>query len=505
MKRNIYRFNCFIMILAILTSGFFLNGCSDDSSSTSSIKQQIAAAAKQAYIKLYEVWLTKNQKDAHAAMWYQGNALDTMIDYIAITQDDALGVELGKEIDELWPDAIKEGRWFDDFGWWGIAILNAARNYELLGKTSVDDYKQNAHEMLDKMIYASQVWELYQAHQSPPYQKYAECDTDRWLAYAPRFEGGVWNSLYGLKWGNCPTDIDPSTGDNYPSGDPSDIYINPKQNTVTNGLHLVLSARYYRQFDDEQVFKTADNAWSWFNNWLSLPDIPVDQCLGMPNSHCDDLTDANVVKPSLLDSNTNLVRERVGTFALYNGCYAIDPVYKCSSVNKNAMIWTGDQGLVTGAMVDLMDMEGVTDPPDSDSVKHILNGILNHLTQSQKDCPYDSLPEGVLRPWIYFNGWQKGCDGEGFQLDNGGENYKTGPGVFMRYLLYAYQNNEDLKDYIKLNFGEFIMNNANAVMYKNYECGCCKHPITEGTPYDICNLACQTNRLATLLMALAIM
>ena len=124
--------------------------------------------------------------------------------------------------------------------------------------------------MLDKMVYASQVWELYQTHQSPPYQKFAQCDIDRWLAYAPRFEGGVWNSLYGTQ-DNCPTDIDPSTGDPgdpYPSGDPSDIYINPKQNTVTNGLHLVLSARYYRQFDDTEVFKTANSAWSWFNNWL---------------------------------------------------------------------------------------------------------------------------------------------------------------------------------------------------------------------------------------------
>jgi hypothetical protein len=233
--------------------------------------------------------------------------------------------------------------------------------------------------------------------------------------------------------------------------------------------------------------------------------MPVDQCLGMKNSHCDDLADANVVKPSLLDSNTNLVRERVGVFALYDGCYAIDPVYKCKSVNRNAMIWTGDQGLVTGAMVDLMHMEGVVAPPDSDSVKHILDGVLAHLTQSQKDCPHDSLPEGVLRPWIYFNGWQKGCDGEGFQLDDEGENYKTGPGVFMRYLLYAYQNNEDLRDYIKLNFGVFIMDNTEAVMNGNYECGCCKHPITKGPKYDICNLACQTNRLATLIMALAIL
>jgi len=46
-----------------------------------------------------------------------------------------------------------------------------------------------------------------------------------------------------------------------------------------------------------------------------------------------------------------------------DGCYAIDPVYKCKSVNRDAMVWTGDQGLVIGGMVDLMDMEGVTDPP----------------------------------------------------------------------------------------------------------------------------------------------
>ena len=505
MNRRQFRLVFFIPILVILIFTLFSQGCSDSSStSSSSINQEIAAAAKQAYQKLYEVWLTKNQQDVHAAMWYQGNALDTLIDYISITGDKEAGVELGNEIDLLWLGAIKEGRWFDDFGWWGIAILNAARNYELLGKTSVDDYKNKAHEMLEKMVYASQAWELYRTHPSPPYQSAAACDTDQWLAYAPRFEGGVWNSLYGT-WENCPTDTDPSTGDSYPSGDPSDIYINPKQNTVTNGLHLVLSARYYRQFGDDQVFKIANNEWLWFHNWLNLPDIPLDQCLGMENSHCDDLADPNVVKPSLLDSNTDLVRERACTFALHNGCYAIDPVYKCNSVNRDAMIWTGDQGLVMGAMVDLMHMEGVTDPPDSDSVKHILDGVLAHLTQSQEDCPYDSLPEGVLRPWICFNGWQEGCDGEGFQLDNAGENYKTGPGVFMRYLLYAYQNNEDLRGYIKFYFEDFIMNNAEAVMFENYECGCCKHPITKGPKYDICNLACQTNRLATLIMALKIL
>ncbi|MCF8129846.1 MAG: glycoside hydrolase family 76 protein [Deltaproteobacteria bacterium] len=437
-------------------------------------------------------------------MWYQGNALDTMIDYISITKNEQSGAQLGTKIDLLWPDAVKEGRWFDDFGWWGIAMLNAARHYTLLGKSTGESYGQKAREMLDQMAYASQVWELYRNHQSPPYESGAACDAGLWSAYAPRFEGGVWNSLYGTSF-NCPTDMDPSTGAAYASGDPSDIYINPKQNTVTNGLHLVLSARYYRQFGDSQVFKLADDAWLWFYNWLSLPDIPVDQCLGMTNSHCDTLEDANVVKPSLLDRHTNLVRERACTFALYDGCYAIDPVYKCNSVNRDAMIWTGDQGLVIGAMVDLMDIEGVDDPPESDSIKQILEGVLGYLTQVQKGCSCDSLPEGVLRPWIYFNGWQKGCDGEGFQLDNGGENYKTGPGVFMRYLLYTYQNNQELRDYIKTNFRDFIMDNAYAVMYENYECGCCMHPITKGQPYDVCNLACQTNRLATLIMALAIL
>ena len=504
MNRNRCGSYCLVIVLVLVMFSLVFQGCGDDSNTNNEIKQKISLAAEEAYNKLYEVWLSNDQQDPHAAMWFQGNALDTMIDYIAVTQEKAAGVELGNKIDQLWDDAVKEGRWFDDFGWWGIAVLNAARHHELLGKTTADDYKQRAHDMLTQMSYASQAWDLYRNHEYPIYQSDAACDTDRWLGYAPRFEGGVWNSLYGTA-DNCPTGIDPLTGDFFPSGDPSEIQINPKQNTVTNGLHLVLCARYYRQFGDAQVFDTADRAWSWFHNWMSLSDVPIDQCLGMSNASCNDLTDASLVKPSLLDSDTNLVRERVGTFAFYDGCYAIEPVYKCDRVNRDAMIWTGDQGLVVGAMVDLMHMEDVTNPPDTDSVKQILDGVLGYLTRNLKDSPFDTLPEGVLRPWIYFNGWQEGCDGEGFQLDKGNVNYKTGPGVFMRYLLYAYQNNEDLRDYIRLNFADFIMDNAEVVMNGEYDCACCNHPIDEGPRYDTCNLACQTNRLATLIMAYAIL
>jgi len=488
--------------LAILMLGLFIQGCGNDSSSGTNLKERVAAAAQSAYDKLNKVWL--NQKDEDNAMWYQGNALDTMIDYIAITNDKNRGLELGGEIDKHWSEYVKYGFWFDDFGWWGGAMLNAARHHELLGKDNADDYQQKAYDMLEHMHEASQVWELYRNHQCPPYLAGSPCDTELWLAYAPRFEGGVWNSLYGTEY-NCLTDFAPSTVKRYPEEDPSGYEKNPKQNTVTNGLYLILAARYYRQFGDESVFEIAKKSWSWFDNWLSLPDVAVDQCLGMINPTCNALEDANLVKPSLLDSQTNLVRERVCTYAMYNGCYAIEPVYKCGWLNLDAMIWTGDQGLVFGAMVDLMQMAGVTNPPDTDDVKQILAGSLDYLTLKLDGCPYDTLAEGVLRPWIYFNGWQKGCDGEGFQLDNTGENYKTGPGVFMRQLLYAYQNNEDLRKYIELNYRTFILKNAQVVMDGDYDCACCYNPIDTGPPYDVCNLSCQTNRLATLIMALAIL
>ncbi len=56
-------------------------------------------AAEREYDKLLAVWFY--QEDRHTAMWYQGNALDTLIDYVSITQDQEKGPELGGRIEDL--------------------------------------------------------------------------------------------------------------------------------------------------------------------------------------------------------------------------------------------------------------------------------------------------------------------------------------------------------------------------------------------------------------------
>ena len=67
-------------------------------------------AAEREYEKLLKAWRYQGdpkdpdaQKEyRHKLMWYQGNALDTLIDYVSITQDPK-GSDLGKDIIELWP------------------------------------------------------------------------------------------------------------------------------------------------------------------------------------------------------------------------------------------------------------------------------------------------------------------------------------------------------------------------------------------------------------------
>ena len=76
-------------------------------------------------------------------------------------------------------------------------------------------------------------------------------------------------------------------------------------------------------------------------------------------------------------------------------------------------------------------------------------------------------------------------------------NYIAGPGIFMRYLVYAYKNNKDLRDHIRSNeYQAFLKANADAVAYGKYSCSC-KDNI-DFQKYNACNMSCQITRLATL-------
>jgi hypothetical protein len=89
-------------------------------------------------------------------------------------------------------------------------------------------------------------------------------------------------------------------------------------------------------------------------------------------------------------------------------------------------------------------------------------------------------------------------------------NYIAGPGIFMRYLVYAYKNNKDLRDHIRGNeYLAFLKANADAVAYGTYSCSC-NDIIASDSPDSkasklACKLSCQITRLATLNAAMVVL
>ena len=457
----------FVYLCGIVSCLLLPLNCSDSSSSNPKPVSPYTEAARNAYDKLLDMWLHQERDDS--AMWYRGNALDTMIDYVVTANDVGRGKELGKDIPWIWAGGVW-GNWFDDFGWWGIAFINAARHYQLLGMESPDFFIEDGAQValgLKGMGYAPLVWWYVQNNQL------SNCPN--WAEYEPRFEGGVWNCYFGNN--ECPAP------EGQPNCDPSTKTLCPIQNTVTNGLYLVLNVRYFNQQSDSDYWSAVEPEYGFMKKCLLLPDNP-EQCEGLD------------VLPSLMDGVTGLVRERVGTYAEYEGCY-----HRATGYGES-VAWAGDQGIVLGATVDLINTPEISDEDKegflNETALSILSGVIKNLSHKGENCESDLLPEGVLRPWTYFDGWNS------FPPD-GWYDYRTGPGVFMRYLLYAYENSTALRGYItspQSGYMEFLKTNADAMINGPYGCDCGEPQ--EGK-WNSCHLACQTNRLATLIAAMVVL
>jgi hypothetical protein len=149
----------------------------------------------------------------------------------------------------------------------------------------------------------------------------------------------------------------------------------------------------------------------------------------------------------------------VATFAEINGKFAEVPGY-----NKE-VAWSGDQGLILGALVDRMRLVKGNDLLYSYCLKLASDIITGVKSQAAK------LQGGTLTPWLT-------------QADGGDpEDYATGAGVYWRYLQYASQNNTELKTYIKQTDQlKFVRQNA-------------EHPQRAPGSDDLTDL---TNRLAAL-------
>ena len=153
--------------------------------------------------------------------WRVGNAFDTLIDYFVNV--DASNVGLAASALQLF-DGGKRGDWFDDFGWWGIAFLKAARHASLLrvDQTTCLNNSTICWKKMDDN--APLVWE--KANQ----QTFREAK--------PRFVGGCWNNYFS----KCDPFVERLCG---------------FQNTVTNGLYQVLAARSFQWWHTSPYFDAA--------------------------------------------------------------------------------------------------------------------------------------------------------------------------------------------------------------------------------------------------------
>ncbi len=168
------------------------------------------------------------------------------------------------------------------------------------------------------------------------------------------------------------------------------------QNTVTNGLYLVLASRLFEATKVDGYLEAAKTEFDFLWQWFTAD--PSDAALLR-------VPDGGVGK---------LARERVATYA--GGANA----YVCG-YDQNSC-WSGDQGIVLSGLIDQMIIVPAEKSPKNVvflDASAILNGVAD-VTNSKW--------AGVLQPWTTGGGGDAG-------------DYATGIGVFMRYLLYADHKN----------------------------------------------------------------
>lgn len=161
--------------------------------------------------------------------WHAGNTLDTCVTYLAQAKqndtDNIVSRSYTILFDLLAGTPESPGWWRDDYGWWGIAFLNAAANAQTLGLS--EQTKQYCINGADRC------WQIM--------------NTD-WKN----------NNHNGVR--------------NNPGTNPT-----PETNTITNVLFLMLSLRRYQMSGntDQDALTAATGVFDWFYNAMPPPWEPV--------------------------------------------------------------------------------------------------------------------------------------------------------------------------------------------------------------------------------------
>jgi hypothetical protein len=325
--------------------------------------------------------------------WKFGNSFDTMIDFLDI---DSTGADTVTEmVSRQFTESLKalggyDSAWFDDFGWWTVATQRAlARPY-----FNADSKRQFADIL-------SNCWKRFT--DNAPYV-WDRGPQQRFLHFRPAVSGGVWNNYWE------------GTDNKYlgPRGDPTSGDLGGIQNTVTNTVYLIAAQRL--AVEDPGARTAAQREYSFLSEWLwsQQPALRWNP----PNSL----------------ATATLIRERVSHF--FNSTTPA-PGF------QSDWAWTGDQGLILGAITDRMNEDD--DGRLMDLAKGLLLAARTTLTNKS----------GVL-------GY---CTTTGSVPNDDTRDYCTGPGVFWRNALHAWNSNGELRACMSgAEYQTFIGANADAVV-----------------------------------------
>lgn len=311
--------------------------------------------------------------------WRLGTSFDTAIDYLQL-DDRGLEAFCRTALERF---EATQGAWYDDFGWWGISMLRASQ-LKIPGELAAK-FKAHSKACWSHMDQAATtVWNPQTQAQYPE--------------FGPLVAGGVWNACWSGADG-CRLGGDPQ-------GQLAGI-----QNTVTNGLYWVLASRWYLASKNQDFRDKAERQARFLFQWFT--QTPADDSLWM-----------KVAGPF----PSGLVRERVSKFAPYKGTQLRQAYF------DHRVVWSGDQGLVLGGLVDRLAMlapGGLDYESTLAKAREVVYGVYDRLVDKRTR---------LLQPWLPTPVTCHNAPGDDW------EDYSTGPSVFWRYLLYAWNNNAQLKE-----------------------------------------------------------
>lgn len=370
--------------------------------------------------------LFKNSENS----WRLAQSLDTILDYFHVNPEQApdfIPIILDRyhdyEIDpkanvlagdpdyqQSYPTTARSAWWYDDYNWWTIAMLKASQMPTVFGAQYTSIFAGISRFCWDTVFRAApNVWKNTQILYGNYFSR-----------FAPRFYGGVWNYPYSKDplafVPDTPLDPNPDLdqevlGKKTGKGLPDKL--RGIQNTVTNGLNLIASARLATEHkpNNDNIATCAMNQLHFLLNWF-------------------DVVDTDSEKFSLFyraASQSGLVRERVSTYK--------ETSYPVHAYDHN-LIWLGDQGLVIGGYAEMLN---TLDPSLAEYqkcmtyIKEIIRGVNQPLSDN-----------GQLYPWFNLNS----TNPPGGSPGGDDADYLTSIGIYFRYLLNLYENFADLKTFM---------------------------------------------------------